>query len=83
MRVRRMRVVQASLLLCLRPQLAQDQGMEAPPTQDPRESSRYIYCRKFNIQSVLQIRDVDTGSEFFKSRIRIKEFKYFNPKNCF
>jgi hypothetical protein len=23
------------------------------------------------------------GSEFFPSRIRIKEFKYFNPKNCF
>jgi hypothetical protein len=25
----------------------------------------------------------DPGSEFFPSRIRIKEFKYFNPKNCF
>jgi hypothetical protein len=23
------------------------------------------------------------GSELFPSRIRIKEFKYFNPKNCF
>ncbi len=23
------------------------------------------------------------GSEFFPSRIRIKEFRYFNPKNCF
>jgi hypothetical protein len=23
------------------------------------------------------------GSEFFPSRIRIKEFKYLNPKNCF
>jgi hypothetical protein len=25
----------------------------------------------------------DPGSEFFLSRIHIKEFKYFNPKNCF
>jgi hypothetical protein len=25
----------------------------------------------------------DLGSEFFPSRIRIKEFKYFDPKNCF
>jgi hypothetical protein len=25
----------------------------------------------------------DPGSEFFPSRIRIKEFKYFNPKKCF
>jgi hypothetical protein len=43
---------------------------------------------------VLRIRDVylgsririfsipDPGSEFFSSRIRIKEFKYFNTKNC-
>jgi hypothetical protein len=23
------------------------------------------------------------GSEFFPPRIRIQEFKYFNPKNCF
>jgi hypothetical protein len=29
------------------------------------------------------VRDVDTGSDFFPSRIKIKEFKYFNPKNCF
>jgi hypothetical protein len=40
--------------------------------------------------SVLRIRDVIPGSDFFPSRIRffpsrirIKEFKYFNPKNCF
>jgi hypothetical protein len=25
----------------------------------------------------------DPGSEFFQSRIRIEEFKYFCPKNCF
>jgi hypothetical protein len=25
----------------------------------------------------------ETGSEYFPSRIRIKEFKYFNPKNGF
>jgi hypothetical protein len=25
----------------------------------------------------------DPGSEFFPSRIRIKEFKYFNPKKWF
>jgi hypothetical protein len=37
-----------------------------------------IYERK----AVLRIQDVypDPGSEFFPSRIRIKEFKYFNPK---
>ncbi len=45
--------------------------------------------------AVLRIRDVysgswirissipDPGSEFFLSRIRIKEFKYFNPKKLF
>jgi hypothetical protein len=43
--------------------------------------------------TVLRIRDVYPGSEFFPSRIpdpgskrfpiRIKEFKYFNPKNFF
>jgi hypothetical protein len=32
---------------------------------------------------VLRIRDVYPGSEFFPSRIRIKEFKYFNPKKLF
>jgi hypothetical protein len=32
---------------------------------------------------VLRIRDVYPGSEFFPSRIRIKEFKYFNPKKWF
>ncbi len=30
-----------------------------------------------------QIRDVYLGSEFLPSRIRIKEFKYFNPKKWF
>jgi hypothetical protein len=34
------------------------------------------------LSAVLRIRD-DPGSEFFPSRIRIKEFKYFNPENCF
>ncbi len=39
---------------------------------------------------MLRIRDVYPGCEFFSipdpnfpSRIHIKEFKYFNPKNCF
>ena len=44
-------------------------------------------------KAVLRIRDgypgsiffpsqiLDVGSEFFPSRIRIKEFKHFNPKN--
>jgi hypothetical protein len=32
---------------------------------------------------VLRIRDFYPGSEFFPSWIRIKEFKYFNPKNGF
>jgi hypothetical protein len=31
-------------------------------------------------KAALRIRDVYPGSEFFPSRIRIKEFKYFNPK---
>ncbi len=31
--------------------------------------------------SVLRIRDVYPGSELFPSRTRVKEFKYFNPKN--
>jgi hypothetical protein len=47
------------------------------------------------LQAVLRIRDVypgsrirlfsipDPGSELFPSRIRIKEFKYFNPKKWF
>jgi hypothetical protein len=46
----------------------------------------YRYC----VRSVLRIRDVYPGSRirFFSildpgSRIRIKAFKYFNPKNCF
>ncbi len=30
--------------------------------------------------TVLRIRDVYPGSDFFPSRIRIKELKYFNPK---
>ncbi len=32
---------------------------------------------------VVQIQDIYPGSKFFPSRIRIKELKYFNPKNCF
>jgi hypothetical protein len=32
---------------------------------------------------VLRIRDVYPGSGFFPFRIRIKEFKYFNPKKLF
>ncbi len=32
---------------------------------------------------MLRIRDVYLGSEFFPSRIRIKELKYFNPKKSF
>jgi hypothetical protein len=32
---------------------------------------------------MLRIRDVYPGSEFFPSRIRIKEFKYFYPKKWF
>jgi hypothetical protein len=34
----------------------------------------------FGIRPVLRIRDVYPGSEFFPSRFRIKEFKYFEPK---
>ncbi len=33
--------------------------------------------------AVFRIQDVYPGSECFPSRICIKEFKYFNPKNCF
>jgi hypothetical protein len=33
--------------------------------------------------AVLRIRDVYPGSEFFPSRIRFKEFKYFRPKKWF
>ncbi len=39
-----------------------------------------------NIKSVSRIRDVYRGSEFFPSRIHVKEFKYrryFNPKKLF
>jgi hypothetical protein len=32
---------------------------------------------------VLRVWDVYPGFEFFPSRIRIKEFKYFNPKKLF
>jgi hypothetical protein len=33
--------------------------------------------------SVLRIRNVYPGSEYFPSRIRSKEFKYFNPSKLF
>jgi hypothetical protein len=39
--------------------------------------------KKTKIIAVLRIRNVYPGSVFFPSRIRIKEFKYFNQKNCF
>jgi hypothetical protein len=39
--------------------------------------------RHLCLDTVLRVRDVYPGSEFFPSRILIKEFKYFNPKNCF
>jgi hypothetical protein len=35
------------------------------------------------LYALLRIRDVYPGSEFFPSRIRIKEFKCFNPKKWF
>jgi hypothetical protein len=35
------------------------------------------------VHSVSRIRDVFPGSDFFPSRIRIKEFKYFNKKKWF
>ncbi len=38
---------------------------------------------RWAIRRVLRIRDVYPGSEFFPSRIRIKEFKYFNPNKWF
>jgi len=41
------------------------------------QARQLIYAKNY---TVLQIRDVYPGSEFFPSRIRIKEFKYFNPK---
>ncbi len=47
------------------------------PGQDMAGLSKVPY------QPVLRIWDVYPGSEFFPSRIRIKKFKYFNPKNCF
>jgi hypothetical protein len=34
-------------------------------------------------KAVLRIWDIYPGSDFFPSRIRIKEFKYFNPKKWF
>ncbi len=55
--------------------------------------SAYLLSLLFS--EVLRIQDVYPGSEFFHSgsrvkkipeyrtRIRINEFKYFNPKNCF
>ncbi len=55
---------------------------------------RYGTVQIWVFLSVLQIRDVYPGSEFFhpgsrvkkitgdRFRIRIKEFKYFNPQNC-
>ncbi len=42
-----------------------------------------VWLRKlriFSIKPVLRIRDVYPWSDFFPSRIPIKEFKYFNPK---
>jgi hypothetical protein len=49
----------------------------------------YFFCHKW-LYSVLRIRDFYPGSRIRlfsipdpRSRIRIKEFKYFNPKKCF
>jgi hypothetical protein len=39
--------------------------------------------RIYSLITALRIRDVYPGSEFFPSRIHIKEFKYFNPKKWF
>jgi hypothetical protein len=43
-----------------------------------------LRIRNVYLGSRIQIFSIpDSGSEFSLSRIRIKEFKYFNPKNCF
>jgi hypothetical protein len=56
----------------------------------PQQQSQPQPQQDYQEQSVLRIPDVYPGSEFFPSRIRIfpsriaiKEFKYFNPKNGF
>ncbi len=41
----------------------------------------YLFYKVVFFISVLRVRNVDPGSEFFPCRIRIKEYKYFNPKN--
>ncbi len=46
------------------------------------QASTYV-PRRPSFKTVLRTRDVNPGSEYFPSRIRIKECKYFNPKNCF
>jgi hypothetical protein len=60
-----------------------------------RKISQWKQCQWTVLDAVLQIRDVYPGSDLFPSRIPdlnfshpgsriyIKEFKYFNPQNCF
>ncbi len=61
----------------------------------PHPNQQSGVCQILFFSAVLRIRDVypgslipffslpDPGSEFSPSRIRIKEFKYFNPKKLF
>jgi hypothetical protein len=52
------------------------QGLRA--NLNPRLNAFWINFSRF--LAMLRIRDVYPGSEFFPSRIRIKEFKYFNSR---
>ncbi len=55
-----------------------------PPALEGRSHGRTSRCAytPWTI-SVWWILDKNPGSDFLTSRIHIKEFKHFNPKNCF
>jgi hypothetical protein len=48
----------------------------------PWPGGRIGMFEKSSKKTCSRIRDVYPGSEFFPSWIRIKKFKYFNPKNA-
>jgi hypothetical protein len=58
----------------------------AAPWGNPKISCFFAVLRIKDVYPGSRIRILsilDPGSEFYPSRIRIKEFKYFNPKICF
>ncbi len=78
LRLRPSQMVKASGCQC---QSRSSPGFEHSILHDTEESEgRQMKQCWIKYRTVLQIRDVYPGSDFFPSRILIKKFKYFNPK---